>query len=58
MLPLYRRIFSCLLDIFKKDRTAYVQYIYAIIETRQGMVKVPLHTKAAADKQAGHERSV
>jgi hypothetical protein len=30
-----------MLDIFKKDRTAYVQYIYAIIETRQGMVNAP-----------------
>jgi hypothetical protein len=44
--------FPCLLDIFKKDRTAYVHYIYAIISARQGMVNVP-HTKAAVDQRAG-----
>jgi hypothetical protein len=43
-----------MLDIFKKDRTAYVHYIYAIISTRQGIVNVP-HKKAAADTRAGHE---
>jgi hypothetical protein len=49
--------FPALLDIFKKDRTAYVQYIYAIIETRQRMANVP-HKKAAAGRQAGYKCSV
>ncbi|HZK30831.1 MAG TPA: hypothetical protein VFC43_06320 [Methanoregula sp.] len=46
-----------MLDIFKKDRTAYVHYNYAIIAARQGIVNVP-HTQAAADKRAGPERSI
>ena len=41
-----------MLDIFKKDLTVYLYYIYATISARQGMVNVP-HTKAAVDQRAG-----
>jgi hypothetical protein len=41
-----------MLDIFKKDRTAYVHYIYATISARQGIVNVP-HTKAALINEPG-----